>query len=70
MKLISFFIVILFVCGCVAIVDDSSGSREIKSLIITKKETNDLLERVDEIEPSQKYQIQLFQKEDAEEDAE
>jgi len=57
---------ILFVWGCVAIVDESSGSREIQSLIITKEETNDFLERVDDIKPSQKHQIQLFQKENTE----
>jgi len=61
MRLIVFFIILSFILGCVAVVDESSGLREIKSLIITKEETNDLLDRVNDTEPSQKHQIQLFQ---------
>ena len=37
----------ILLCGCFAIVDDSSGERKVRSFIITNDETIDHLEKID-----------------------
>jgi hypothetical protein len=55
---------VLLLNGCVAIVDESSGTRKVKSFIVTSDETLDLLERMDKVDPSQKREIRLFKRGD------
>ena len=46
-KLICLLFASILLCGCFAIVDDSSGERKVKSYIIKNDEATDLIERID-----------------------
>ncbi|MDD3297033.1 MAG: hypothetical protein PHU64_06730 [Candidatus Omnitrophica bacterium] len=39
---------LLFINGCFAVVDDSSGERKVKSFMITQEETLDIVEKANE----------------------
>ena len=51
---------IFFLCGCFAIVDDTSGTRTIKGFGISKDETLDMLERVNSKSGAEKKEITFF----------
>ena len=56
-KLICLLSLLVFLSGCLAIVDESSQGRKVKSFIITKDETLDLLERIDNKKVEDKHII-------------
>lgn len=52
----------LYLCGCLAIVNEKAGKKEVKSFMITEEETIDMLEQIDDLEPNSEYEIELFKK--------
>lgn len=53
---------ILFINGCVAVVDHQGKVSSVKSFIITDDETLDLLEKADQKSPEDKKEITFFKK--------
>jgi hypothetical protein len=51
---------VFFVSGCFAIVDHQGEVARVKTFIITDDDTLDLLERVEDKDPSQKHTLPFF----------
>ena len=52
-KMLLFLSVIIFHCGCIAIVDDKGGEKEVKAFIVPKKEVLEILRQRDEKKPEE-----------------
>ncbi|MFA7677714.1 MAG: hypothetical protein WCY34_06060 [Candidatus Omnitrophota bacterium] len=53
-------VALLFMSGCFAVVDDSSGERKVKSFMITQEETLSIVEKADQKPLEEKNVIYPF----------
>lgn len=60
MKKILFFLFILLLYGCFAIVEEDSSTKRVKSFIIPKREVLDILQRMEEQQPKEKYELHIY----------
>ena len=63
-RLLLILTLMILLAGCVSIVDESSGTRKVKSFVITSDETLDLLERMDKVDPEDTREIHIFKRGD------
>lgn len=59
-KFFLFLGMVLFLNGCFAIVDEGSGSKEVRSSIITKEETLDILRQANDKKPEEINEVFRF----------
>ena len=55
-------LLVVFVCGCFAIVDNQEEVSNVKTFLITDDETLDLLDKVEAKNPEEKHEIKLFKR--------
>lgn len=59
-KIFIFSILALFLYGCIAFVDRSSDERQVKSFLITKDETLNIVDQADEKSPDEKREYKVY----------
>ena len=60
-KMLLFLSLVIFYCGCIAIVEDKDEERQVKAFIVPKKEILEILRQRDEKKPEEIRQILLFE---------
>jgi len=61
-KIMYLLLAIIFFTGCIAIVDEGSEGRNVKSLIITKEETLEILDKTSQQTPDKEFEVKWPEK--------
>ena len=59
-KIVVLFGTILFLCGCFAIIDDTSGTRKVKNFGVGKEESLDMMDQVNSKSDDEKKVIKFL----------